>query len=54
MGKITAVLITRGREYPKLILDRLETGFFDEILIKFNSPLKYTQAVRIVFEMELS
>jgi len=41
MEKVTAVLITRGSVYPKLILDRLETGFFDEILIKFNSPSVY-------------
>jgi hypothetical protein len=39
--KISCVLITRQREYPKIIMERLETGFFDEILITTESPSIY-------------
>lgn len=34
MAKISCVLITKEREYPKLVLERLALGFFDEIIIK--------------------
>lgn len=36
--KISCVLITREPAYPELILDRLDLGFFDEILIHTDSP----------------
>ena len=39
--KITACLITKEKEYPKIIMDRLNLGFFDEILIKTESPSVY-------------
>ena len=39
--KITCVLITTKAEYPKIIMDRLDLGFFDEILIRFDSPSVY-------------
>ena len=39
--KISAVLITRLSEYPKVVLERLTLGFFDEILIKTESPSVY-------------
>jgi hypothetical protein len=38
---ITACLITKEKEYPKLVLERLTLGFFDEILIKTESPSVY-------------
>jgi hypothetical protein len=38
---ITAVLITKEKEYPKLVLERLTLGFFDEIIIKTESPSVY-------------
>jgi hypothetical protein len=41
MEKITAVLITREREYPKIVLERIDTGFFDEIIIKTECPSVY-------------
>lgn len=31
--RITAVLITKADKYPKIIEERLDTGFFDEIII---------------------
>lgn len=31
--KITAVLITREAEYPKIIMERLQGGFFDEMIL---------------------
>lgn len=36
--KISCVLITREPKYPELVLDRLDLGFFDEILIHCDSP----------------
>lgn len=39
--KITAILITKNKEYPQIILDRL-VGF-DEIIIKTESPSVYTR-----------
>jgi nucleoside-diphosphate-sugar epimerase len=42
-SKITAVLITRENEYPAMILERLNTDFFDEILIFQNSPSVYSR-----------
>lgn len=39
--KITACLITKEKEYPKLVLERLTLGFFDEIIIKTESPSVY-------------
>lgn len=39
--KISAVLITKENEYPKIILERLELGFFDEIIIKTESQSVY-------------
>lgn len=39
--KISCILITKKSEYPKKVLDRLNTGFFDEILIKTESPSVY-------------
>lgn len=39
--KISCVLITKLPEYPKLVLERLALGFFDEILIKTESPSVY-------------
>lgn len=37
MEKISCVLITKEKEYPQIILDRLQLGFFDEIIIKTES-----------------
>lgn len=39
--KISCVLISREKEYPQKVLDRLKTGFFDEIIIKTESPSVY-------------
>jgi len=39
--KISACLITKEKEYPKLVLERLTLGFFDEIIIKTESPSVY-------------
>lgn len=39
--KISCVLITKLSEYPKIILERLTLGFFDEIIIKTESPSVY-------------
>lgn len=41
MDKISAVLITRESGYPKLVLERLTFGFFDEIIIETNCPSVY-------------
>lgn len=41
--KISAVLITRAKEYPKIIMDRLQLGFFDEVLIGTESPSVYAR-----------
>lgn len=43
--KISCCLITKKKEYPRIILDRLETGFFDEILIKTESPSVYERYI---------
>jgi len=39
--KVTACLITTKPEYPKIILERLTLGFFEEILICTESPSVY-------------
>jgi hypothetical protein len=39
--KVSAVLITKEPEYPKLVLERIQTGFFDEVLIGTKSPSVY-------------
>ncbi len=39
--KISAVLITREETYPEIILERLDLGFFDEILIIGECPSVY-------------
>lgn len=39
--KISCVLITKRKEYPEIILDRLDLGFFDEILIVAESDSVY-------------
>jgi len=39
--KISCVLITREKEYPKAVLERIDTGFFDEILIVTECPSIY-------------
>jgi hypothetical protein len=41
MDKISCCLITTEKEYPKLALERLTLGFFDEIIIKTESPSVY-------------
>lgn len=41
MEKITACLITKESEYPRIIMERLTLGFFDEILICTESPSVY-------------
>lgn len=38
MEKITAVLIEKGPEYPDIVLERIDLGFFDEILVIVDSP----------------
>ena len=38
---ISCVLITREKQYPKLVLDRLNIGFFDEIIIETECPSVY-------------
>jgi len=38
---ISCVLITKEKVYPQNVLDRLETGFFDEIIIKTESASVY-------------
>lgn len=39
--KISCVLITREPEYPRIVLDRLDLDFFDEILIQVDCPSIY-------------
>lgn len=39
--KISCCLITKEKEYPKIIMERLTLGFFDEILIRTESPSVY-------------
>lgn len=39
--KISCILIEKGPVYPKIILDRLESGFFDEIITIINCPSVY-------------
>lgn len=39
--KISAVLITKEKEYPAIVLERIEQGFFDEILIVTECPSIY-------------
>lgn len=41
MEKISCVLITREPEYPEIVLERLDLGFFDEILIVTECPSVY-------------
>jgi len=41
MEKISAILITRESVYPEIILQRLDLGFFDEILIVADCPSVY-------------
>lgn len=41
MEKISCCLITKEKEYPKIVLERLTLGFFDEILICTESPSVY-------------
>lgn len=41
MSKISCCIITKEKEYPKIVLERLTLGFFDEILIKTESPSVY-------------
>ena len=41
MEKISCVLIEKGPEYPKMVLDRIDTGFFDEIIIVEDCPSIY-------------
>lgn len=32
--KISAILITREKEYPRIVMERLALGFFDEIIVE--------------------
>lgn len=41
MEKVTAILICKEPEYPKIVLERLILGFFDEIIIEENCPHIY-------------
>ena len=41
MEKITCVLIEKGPEYPEIVLERIDLGFFDEILVVVDSPSVY-------------
>lgn len=41
MDKISCILITRRKEFPVIVLERLTLGFFDEILIKTECPSIY-------------
>jgi hypothetical protein len=41
MEKISCILIEKGSEYPNLVLDRLDIGFFDEILVLTDCPSVY-------------
>jgi hypothetical protein len=38
---ISCILICKEPEYPKLVLERLDLGFFDEIVIETNCPHIY-------------
>lgn len=39
--KISCVLITKNKEYPQIVLERLNLGFFDEIIIETESQSVY-------------
>lgn len=41
MEKISCILITREPQYPEIILERLDLGFFDEILVHTESQSVY-------------
>lgn len=41
MQPVTCVLITKEKEYPKIIMERLDLGFFNEILVTRESPSVY-------------
>ena len=41
MEKITAILIEKGDTYPKIVMERLTLGFFDEIIVETNCPSIY-------------
>jgi hypothetical protein len=41
MDKISAILIHHGKEYPKLVWERLTLGFFDEIIVENECPHIY-------------
>jgi len=41
MDKISCVLIHHGKEYPKLVFERLTLGFFDEIIVETECPHIY-------------
>ncbi len=41
MEKISAILIHKESEYPKLVMERLTLGFFDEIIVETNCPNIY-------------
>lgn len=43
--KISCVLITKKKEYPKIIMERLDLGFFDEIIVKTESPFVYQRYI---------
>jgi len=38
---ISCVLITKEKEYPKAVLERIDTGFFDEIIVITECPSIY-------------
>ena len=42
---ITAVLITRDAKYPPLVWERLDPGFFDEILVRTKCPCIYDRYI---------
>ncbi len=41
MDTISCVLIEKGPVYPKIVLERLDTGFFNEVIICPNCPSIY-------------
>lgn len=43
--KVSCVLITRNAEYPEIIMERLDQGFFDEILVQPNSECVYQRYI---------
>jgi hypothetical protein len=43
MEKISCVLITKEKEYPQIIMDRLDLGFFDEIIVNVDCPSVYNR-----------